>query len=222
MMALSDSQMKSKTAQRNSLFYNQYRYCIAWHMTHAHMLRVLDPQQVKQRIEYRNGTAYQQFKKNRVMEDQTITLLEACDYLSSRPNPFRKNVSTSIIWFYTNHPEDFDRLAAFENSRVESISEADVCLEPGVVTLTRPRHNYRTYFRELWLSSDQVSTIQRYFGARTDQFRLSPGFRMLIEGTRMWMTSNHFVDHNEPQADFMINLACPGMVRKTLPIVARG
>jgi len=214
--------MKSKTAQRNSLFYNQYRYCIAWHMTHAHMLRVLDTEQVKQRIEYRNGTTYQQRKNIRVMEDQTITLLEACDYLSSRPNPFRKNVSTSIIWFYTNHPEDFDRLAAFENSRVESISEADVCLEPGVVTLTRPRHNYRTYFRERWLSSDQVSTIQRYFGARTDQFRLSPGFRMLIEGTRMWMTANHFVDHNEPQADFLINMACPGIVRKTLPIVARG
>ena len=222
MMVSLDSQMKPKTARRNSLFYNQYRYCVTWHIKHAHMLRVLDPEQIKQRIEYRNGTTYQPFKNSRVMEDQAVTLLEACDYLSSRPNPFRKNVSTGIIWFYTNHPEDFDRLAAFENSTVENISEADVCLKPGVVTLTRPRHQYRTYFRERWLSSDQVTAIKRYFSARPSQFRLSPGFRMLIEGTRAWMTANHFVDHDEPQADFMINLACPGIVRKTLPIVARG
>ena len=221
-MVLSDSQMKSKTARRNSLFYNQYRYCITWHIKHAHMLRVLDPQQIQQRIHYRNSTTRDMYRNSPVLEDQAQTLLEACDYLTSRPNTFRKNVSSGIVWFYTNNLEDFDRLAAFENSTVESISEADVCLEPGVVTLTRPRHQYRTYFRERWLSQDQVTAIKRYFGARPSQFRLSPGFRMLIEGTRAWMTANHFVDHDEPQADFLINMACPGIVRKTLPIVARG
>jgi len=221
-MVLLDSQMKSKTARRNSLFYNQYRYCITWRIKHAHMLRVLDPQQIQQRIHYRNSTTRDMYRNSPVLEDQAQTLLEACDYLTSRPNTFRKNVSSGIVWFYTNNLEDFDRLAAFENSTVESISEADVCLEPGVVTLTKPRHQYRTYFKERWLSQDQVSTIKRYFGARPSQFRLSPGFRMLIEGTRAWMTANHFVDHDEPQADFLINMACPGIVRKTLPIVARG
>ena len=221
-MVLSDSQMKSKIVRRNSLFYNQYRYCVTWRIKHAHMLRVLDPQQIQQRIHYRNSTTRDMYRNSPVLEDQAQTLLEACDYLTSRPNPFRKNVSSGIVWFYTNNLEDFDRLAAFENSTVESISEADVCLEPGVVTLTKPRHQYRTYFKERWLGQDQVTAIKRYFGARPSQFRLSPGFRMLIEGTRAWMTANHFVDHDEPQADFLINLACPGIVRKTLPIVARG
>jgi hypothetical protein len=45
---------------------------------------------------------------------------------------------------------------------------------------------------------------------------------MLVEGRRMWLMGNYFVDHNEPQADFLINMAVPGIVKKTLPIVARG
>jgi hypothetical protein len=37
----------------------------------------------------------------------------------------------------------------------------------------------------------------------------------------MWLMSNYFVDHNEPRADFLINMAVPGVVRKTLPIIGR-
>jgi len=221
-MVLLNSQMKFRKDARSSLFYNEFRYCIAWHIKHAHMLRVLNTAQIQQRIHYRNGTTRDLYRNSPVTEDQAQTLLEACDYLNSRLNPYRKNVSTSHVWFYTNHPADFDRLESFEGSRIESGTEADVCLEPGVVTLTRPQHEYRTYFKERWLGSDQLSTIIRYFGSRATQFRLSPGFRMLVEGQRIWMTANHFVDHNEPHADFLINLACPGIVRKTLPIVARG
>lgn len=221
MMALSDSQMKFKKIPRNSLFYNQYLYCATWHLPHAHMLRVLSQHQVLERITYRNSVTRQMYKQRPVLEDQAQALLEACDYLTSRPNPFRKNVSSGIIWFYTNNPEDFARLDVFEGARVESWVQADVCLEPGVITLNNPQHQYRTFFRERWLSQDQLTAIKRYFSTRPGQFRLSPGFRMLIEGTRMWMTANHFVDHDEPLADFLINLACPGIVRKTLPIVAR-
>jgi len=45
---------------------------------------------------------------------------------------------------------------------------------------------------------------------------------MLVNGRRMWLMGNYFVDHDEPQADFLINMAVPGIVKKTLPIVARG
>ena len=58
--------------------------------------------------------------------------------------------------------------------------------------------------------------------ARAGQFRLSPGFRMLVEGKRMWLMDSYFVDHDEPKADLLISMAVPGIVKKTLPIVARG
>jgi hypothetical protein len=50
---------------------------------------------------------------------------------------------------------------------------------------------------------------------------MGPGFKKLVQGKRMWMAANHFVDHNEPNADFLINMAVPGIVRKTLPIIGR-
>ena len=83
------------------------------------------------------------------------------------------------------------------------------------------KHLYRTYFRDRWLGNEELTVLRRYFDSRPDMFRLGPGFKKLVQGKRMWMAANHFVDHNEPNADFLINMAVPGIVRKTLPIVAR-
>jgi len=105
---------------------------------------------------------------------------------------------------------------------VTNRTQVRVSLQPDAVTLRNPRHAYRTFFRERWLKDHELRNIREYFQARPDQFRLSPGFEMLVTGRRMWLMGNYFVDHNEPQADFLINMAVPGIVKKTLPIVARG
>lgn len=185
------------------------------------MLRVLDHRRLLERVHYRNSVGHPLYGQNWVLDDQIQALAEACDYLTSRPNPFRKTVNTNNMWFYTNHPDDFKHLGAIEGSRVEYCTEADVCLQPGVITLNNPQHQYRTYFKDRWITREQLAAIMRYFDTRRDQFRMGPGFNELVAGRRIWLASNHFVDHNEPGAELLINLACPGLVRKTLPIVAR-
>jgi len=212
--------MKFKKIAKNSLFYNQYKYCITWHLPHAHMLRQTSMPSLLERLYIRNSNVHLYYKSP-VKDHEQEALIETCEYLNSQPNPFRKSVNSSTMWIYTNHPDDFKHLGAIEGSRVEYCTEADVCLQPGVVTLNNPQHQYRTYFKDRWLSREQLASVVRYFSTRSDQFRMAPSFQDLVAGRRMWMTSNHFVDHNEPGAELLINLACPGLVRKTLPIVAR-
>jgi hypothetical protein len=106
-------------------------------------------------------------------------------------------------------------------SVVCNCTQVNVSLQADAVTLKNPRHTYRTFFRERWLKDYELQNIREYFNARSDQFRLSPGFQLLVDGRRMWLMANYFVDHNEPQADVLISMAIPGIVKKTLPIVAR-
>jgi hypothetical protein len=122
---------------------------------------------------------------------------------------------------YTNNPEDFDDIKSIPTGEILYINQAEITLNPNAVTLKNPRHAFRTYFRERWLSNDELATLRRYFDTRRDIFRLGPGFAKLVKGRRMWIMSNYFVDHDEPNADFLINIAVPGIVRKTLPIIAR-
>jgi hypothetical protein len=221
-MALSGLPMKFKTVERNQLFFGQYRYCISFFLKNASVLRDLDPIKILRSIQYRNQWAPTSNYRQRITQEEQHELIQVCDYLLARPNPFKRTVSTHAMYLYTNHPADFKNLNGVGGLVVTNCTQVNVSLQPDAVTLKNPAHSYRTFFRERWLRDHELRNLREYFRARADQFRLSPGFQMLVEGRRMWLMGNYFVDHNEPQADFLINMAVPGIVKKTLPIVARG
>ena len=214
--------MKFKTVERNQLFFGQYRYCISFFLKNASVLRELDPIKILRSIQYRNQWAPNANYKQRIDEQEQHELIQVSDYLLARPNPFKRTVSTHVMYLYTNHPADFQNLNGVGGLVVTNCTQVNVSLQPDAVTLKNPAHSYRTFFRERWLRDHELKGLREYFQARSNQFRLSPGFEMLVNGRRMWLTGSYFVDHNEPQADFLINMAVPGIVKKTLPIVARG
>ena len=214
--------MKFKTVERNQLFFGQYRYCISFFLKNASVLRDLDPIKILRSIQYCNQWAPNAHYKQRIDEQEQHDLIQVCDYLLARPTPFKRTVSTHAMYLYTNHPADFKNLNGVGGLVVTNCTQVNVSLQPNAVTLKNPAHSYRTFFRERWLRDHELRSLREYFQARPDQFRLSPGFRMLVDGKRMWLMGSYFVDHNEPQADFLINMAVPGIVKKTLPIVARG
>ena len=213
--------MKFKTIQRSQFFFGQYQYCITWYLKNVSVLRELDAVKALRAIQYRNQWAPNAHYRQRITEEEQHDLIRACDYLLSRAHPFKRTVSNHTMYIYTNHPQDFDAIDAVADSVVYNRIQVNVSLQPDAVTLKNPAHSYRTFFRERWLRDHELQSIREYFRARADQFRLSPGFQMLVNGQRMWLMGNYFVDHNEPQADFLINMAVPGIVKKTLPIVAR-
>jgi hypothetical protein len=223
-MASSDSQMFSNITEvsRSSLYYGTWQFVLLLHLPDANLLRVLTYKYIDQSIIYRNGWISRRGGVNMISdEDQTI-LHNACDYFTSRAHPYKKVVSGNGIWVYTNNLEDFEDISTIQGSKVLYVNQARLNLTPDAVILRNPKHAFRTYFRERWPSNDEILNIKRYFQARPDMFRLSPGFAKVVNGKRLWLMSNHFVDHNEPNADFLINLAVPGIVKKTFPIIARG
>jgi hypothetical protein len=206
---------------RSSLYFHAWQYVILFLLPEASFLRELRHERIEQSIRYRNEWISRRGGARTITPTEQQILHDACDYLLTRAHAFKKVVCGNGIWLYTNNPEDFEDIAIIPTGRVLYINQAQVTLTPDVVTLKHARHAFRTYFRERWLSNDELITLRRYFDTRRDMFRQGPGMAKLVTGRRMWLMSNYFVDHNEPNADFLINLAIPGIVRKTMPIVAR-
>jgi len=221
-MVLLDSQMSDPVVvPRSTLYFHAWQYVILLHLPEASFLRDLKHEKIDQTIRYRNEWISRRGGAKNITPTEQQILHDACDYLLTRTHPFKKVVCGNGIWLYTNNPEDFEDIAIIPTGRVLYINQAQVTLTANAVTLKHPRHAFRTYFRERWLTNDELATLRRYFDTRRDMFRLGPGFAKLVQGRRMWIASNHFVDHNEPRADFLISMAVPGVVRKTLPIIAR-
>ena len=206
---------------RSTLYFHKWEYVILLLLPEASFLRVLAHKNIDQSITYRNQWIASRRGRDPISSDTREILHDACDYLLTRAHPFKKVVCGNGLWLYTNNPEDFADISAIPTGEILYINQALVNMTPDAVTLKNPRHAFRTYFRERWLSNDDLSILRRYFATRTDMFRQGPGFANLIKGRRMWLMSNYFVDHDEPRADFLINMAVPGIVRKTLPIIAR-
>jgi hypothetical protein len=212
--------------QRSEPYYKQYNHCLIWWIPEGNMLRQLDHKSVDKNIFHRN-TYLQSWagrfnlSKPPVSQSEQDRLHEVCDILLGIKNPFKKVVCNNTMWFYTNHPEDFTAVVSCPGTKLIEHKQADVSLPADCVLLNNPRHKFRTYFRERYLNEDQRKTIQRYFTTRAGQFRAGPGFQALLHGTRLWTSSYFFVDHDDEKDALFINLACPQLVRKTLPIRAR-
>ena len=222
MTVLLDSQMsKPVVVPRGTLYFHKWQYVILFILPEASFLRVLTHKNIDQSITYRNQWIASRGGRDPISSDTREILHNACAYLLTRANPFKKVVCGNGLWLYTNNPEDFNDIKSIPTGEILYINQAEITLNPNAVTLKNPRHAFRTYFRERWLSNDELATLRRYFDTRRDIFRLGPGFAKLVTGRRMWIMSNYFVDHDEPNADFLINMAVPGVVRKTLPIIGR-
>jgi len=206
---------------RSTLYFHAWQYVVIFHLPEASFLRELKHEKIDQTIRYRNEWISRRGGAKHITTGVREILHKACDYLLTRANPFKKVVCGNGIWLYTNNPEDFEDIDSVPTGKILCINQAQVTLTPNAVTLKHPQHAFRTYFRDRWLTNDELTTLRRYFDTRRNMFRQGPGFAKLVQGNRMWVASNHFVDHNEPNADFLINMAVPGIVRKTLPIIAR-
>ena len=222
MTVLSDSQMsKPVLVPRSSLYFHKWQYVILFVLPEASFLRELKHERINQSIRYRNEWIARRGGARHITPEVEQTLHDACDYLLTRATPFKKVVCGNGLWLYTNNLEDFADIGTIPTGEILYINQAEVTLTANAVTLKNPRHAFRTYFKDRWLSNDELAVLRRYFDTRRQIFRLGPGFANLVTGRRMWLMSNYFVDHDEPRADFLINMAVPGIVRKTLPIIAR-
>ena len=210
--------------QRSEPYFKQYHHCIIWWLPEGNMIRMLNHKAIDTNIHWRNNylSSWRNNKTSTLItEHEQFRLHEVCDKLLAIKNPFKKVVCSNTVWFYTNTPEDFDDIISHEGTALVERKQADVCLPTDCVLLNRPRHKFRTYFRERFLDDTQRKAIQRYFSARPDQFCPGPGFKQFLYGARTWIPSNYFVDHNDEKNALFINIACPQLVRKTLPIRAR-
>jgi hypothetical protein len=209
-----------RNVSRSELYFGQWHYAIMVDLPHASFLRELDHVSIDVAVRYRNSWTQSRITPHINVQRQNI-LHRACDFLQSRIHPFKKMVSGHSMCLYTNHLENFQDLESIPTVRIKRIDQAVLTLAPDAVTLVNPQHCFRTFFRERWINQDEIDRLHRYFSSRSDQFRLSPSFARFIKGNRVYLSSSNFVDHNEPNADLLINMAVPGVVRKTLPIVGR-
>ena len=228
LMLKGSSLYKVEPAQRSSLFYDQYRWCITINLSEASCLRYLGSAQFESAI-----IQAKYWAENDRWTDRTWTmtketaLRETRDVLLAETAPFKTVVSFNTVCIYTNNRRMADRLIDLGNDavRLRLVRQAVLTKPANVVQLRESKYAYRTYFKERKYSREQRLMLANFLSSRKDTLHPCESLMSWLTGqfpgyihNLNYSRSHYFVDHDHPNEGTMISLVMPGIVRKTMPI----
>ena len=154
-----------------------------------------------------------------ITADEITDLMDLHDRLANFGADHQVVIHSNTVYVYSN---DTQRLAGL--NQVEYVShqkgtQATVDQPQDRILLANPQHQYRTYFRDRYQGAEP---LRKFLLTRKDCFSYTTGFRLRLSGPHNFVVQRHcFVDHDNAGDALMLNLVCPGIVRKTLPIQAK-
>jgi hypothetical protein len=103
----------------------------------------------------------------------------------------------------------------------KTYAQAQVVRPKNTIQLQNPRHQFRTYFAMCKLTADQRINLEEFLITQSAHVRLSPGLARWVDTSFNRTQDYFFVDYNTETWLTMLSLVRPGLVRRTVQIVAK-
>ena len=221
-----------KPIVKDRLFYDQFEFCIKFHLEEVSCLRTLDHAQIDRMIERRiawrsiSNTFTQSSpqitilsnRSNAISETTVRNLHTLADALLTTAADFKLVVSAFTGYVYTNNLALIKKVANLPGIINTEYSQAIVGRPKNTIQLKDPKYQWRSYFKMSKLTNEQKSQLKGFL-ANQPAVRLSPGLKQWID-TKFTRTQDYFfIDYNETLWLTMLGLVQPGLIRKTLAII---
>lgn len=223
-----------KTETRSTPWFGTYRYCANLEIKEASTLRRLDHYHIDHVIQIRKdwgmrvnpnwGGSWRNnpWTKFQITERDIADLHDLCDFLLQGPRDRRTTISGQQMFVYANDRDWAKSLCDLPQCQRLGRPTLVECVlrgTPGAVNLRSARHAMRTYLRHADLDQRAAETLRSWLGSQQD-IRLGPALQRWVNRPGRIIHDYFFLDHDHVSTANMLALICPGLIRKTLPIVA--
>jgi len=214
---------------RASLYYDQYRFKLVFSLSACKLLSKLDHLNIDTEVARRAAWAplypalrYSGRPAPDLGETSVQNLHDMCSRLLSLTHPFKKILYENWVYLYSDSAEDLYSIAGLSYIKYLSAGEAIVsdCAE-DVMQLVHPHRKYRVYLKHQMLNVDKVKILKDLLSNNTS-VRCTPRFAYyLTQCVNLWITNSNFLEYDNPVDLTMIGLLLPGIIRKTVTLVAK-
>jgi len=227
--------LKFKPVRKDQLFYDQFEYCIGFHLDEISCLRVLDHAHIDDMIERRKQwreIAQQRWVAGRQkhgiimsrrwkdITEKTVADLHAlAEVLLTTSVDFKLVVSVNQGYVYTNDLALLKKLDAIPQLIYKNYTQAHIVRPKNTIQLKNPQFHFRTYFAMCKLSPEQRYSLEEFLIAQNSYVRLSPALARWVDQSFNRTQDYFFVDHDTQSWCTMLSLVHPGIVRKTMHII---
>jgi hypothetical protein len=229
-----------KPVVKDRLFYNRFEYSIGFHIDEASCLRELSHDQIDVMIERRRywreiaqqrvaGTIKSNIfgnsqiiisRRHKEITEKTVAdLHELAELLLTTQSEFKLVVSVNQARVYTNDQSLINQLSDLSSLTQKDYTRAVVGRPPNTIRLKNPRHQFRSYFKIIKLTSEQKEYLTNFL-ANQPEVRISPALRDWLSAPFNRTQDYFFIDHNQMSWLTMLSLVRPGLIRKTQQIIA--
>jgi hypothetical protein len=153
--------------------------------------------------------------------DGTREILYAfADFLKLATDPYKMVISVNQCWIYSNSTNFLERINRLPFVRNTKFTEAVIVRPRNTVALKNPQHCYRSYFRATKLTGQEQQQIMAFLQGQAD-VRTSPALTQWIAEPFYKTQDYFFVDYDSESWLTMLGLIRPGLIRRTVKIVAK-
>lgn len=225
-----------KPQDRQRLFYNKYQYSVSLTYTNITCLEHANVEHMRNNLRYGfvrlgfNSLLRSLPVEQRIqdVEQQVREYLDEFEPLHSviwAQDQFVTRSEYRTLGLYSNDDAYLQQVVQSAQQHLVRhhltvrCTQARVVLPADVVFLSKPNgYNFRSYLSERRLSNSESATVKKFLLSRQDQFHITPRLRNRLMYTQNLLWLSGFLDHVNEQDITLLNLAVPGLVRRTLPI----
>ena len=155
-----------------------------------------------------------------ITEPTTADLHALAQVLLTTTVDFKLVVSMNQGWVYTNDIALIDQLDHMSELTYKTYTQAEIVRPKNTIQLRNPRHQFRTYLAMCKLTAEQRLNLEEFLITQSEYVRLSPALARWIDMSFNRTQDYFFVDHDSENWCTMLSLVQPGIIRKTMHIIA--
>lgn len=131
-------------------------------------------------------------------------------------------MSGDLGYIYGNDLSVLKHLADLAPSKFVQFREVSVTLPNDRLIRRDPKHSFRSYFREIWISRAERDRVSHWLEHQPG-IKISNSIRDFFKkhsnsDKNCYLRNYFFVDHDDPGLPLMLELLKPRILRVTLPI----
>lgn len=234
-LTVSNPTLKKKNSDR--LFFDRYQYCLTFFMPELSCLRGIHKNNinlielianVRQSLElrYSYNSIWLRHGLNSAADKKQFSGQHRSNLENLAELLFDNLKDLKIIFYgswgyvYSNELKILKTLSKLEYIHSASLKEIIVNRPKNTIALKSSLYKFRTYFFEQLINQDQRESIVTFLQSQQD-IRLSPALSKWCQNPKAfyWLQRSFFIDHNEENFPFALQLIHPHIIRKTMPII---
>lgn len=225
-----------KTVKNDQLYYGQFQYSASFELQECWIFRyTVDHEEIDRRL-----TRQQEWREkmrqrwpadalNRYHSEITDVdrdrIHSMADFITGISTPYKIVVENRIMRIYSNDLNIIQAVEYIPFLQRRRYSQVVVDRPRDTIKIKNSQHSYRSYFKETRINSDDKQSIEQFLRSQPG-IRIGQGLQSWLDETRpiyasKWTRDYFFVDYDHPGWLTMFALVRPGLIRKTVQIIAK-